>query len=127
MLDHNALVVVADGHQARLFRNTAKQGLELSEIEQLTPKNLADEGSGAAPQERSPKDEDEATFAKQLSERLNRIALRHKAEQVVVIADPSTLGTMRKHYHKELEAMLVKELAKDLTHASAQDVEKALS
>ena len=127
MLDHNALVVVADGHHAKLFRNTAKQGVELSEIEQLTPKNLADEGAGGAPQDQSPKDEDEATFAKQLAERLNRIALRHKAEQVVVIADPTTLGTMRKHYHKELEAILVKELAKDLTNSPADKIAKALS
>ncbi|TKW68674.1 MAG: host attachment protein [Paracoccus denitrificans] len=126
MLDHNALVVVADGHHAILYRNTAKQGVELTEVDRLTPKNLADEGEGNAPQERSPKDEDEATFAKQLAEKLNRIVLRHKAGQVAVIADPSTLGVMRKHYHKELEGMLAKEVAKDLTKASPDGVAKAL-
>ncbi|WBU55491.1 host attachment family protein [Paracoccus sediminicola] len=127
MLDHNALVVVADGHHAILYRNVAKQGMELAEVNRLTPKNLADEGEGHAPQERSPKDEDEATFAKQLAERLNKIVLRHKADQVVVVADPSTLGVMRKHYHKELESMLLKELSKDLTSASPDEIAKALS
>ncbi|SDE13233.1 Protein required for attachment to host cells [Paracoccus isoporae] len=127
MLDHNALVVVADGKHALLYRNVAKQGLELAEVDHLTPQNLADEGEGHAPQERSPKDEDEATFAKQLAERLNRIVLRHKAEQVAIVADPTTLGTMRKHYHKELESIIAKELAKDLTKSSPADVAKALS
>ena len=127
MLDHNALVVVADGHHAILYRNVAKQGMELAEVNRLTPKNLADEGEGHAPQERSPKDEDEATFATQLAERLNKIVLRHKADQVVVVADPSTLGVMRKHYHKELESMLLKELSKDLTSASPDEIAKALS
>ncbi|MFD1797579.1 host attachment protein [Paracoccus aurantiacus] len=127
MLEHNALVVVADGHHAILYRNSAKQGIELTEVQQLNPKNLADEAEGHAPQERSPKDEDEATFAKQLAERLNGIVLRHKADQLAIIADPTTLGTLRKHYHKELEGKLKKELAKDLTKASPEDIAKALS
>ncbi|WBU60829.1 host attachment family protein [Paracoccus albus] len=127
MLEHNALVVVADGHHAILYRNTAKQGIELTEVQRLTPSNLSDEGEGHAPHERSPKDEDEATFAKQLAERLNGIVLRHKADEVAIVADPSTLGTLRKHYHKELEGKLKKELAKDLTKSSAAEVAKALS
>ena len=44
-----------------------------------------------------------------------------------IIADPTTLGTMRKHYHKMLEKALVKELAKTLTTASGEDIAKALS
>lgn len=127
MLKHNALVVVADGHEAVLFRNTAKQGIELTEVERLNAKNLDDEGAGDSPQERSPKDEDEATFARQLAERLNRIVLRHKADEVAIVADPTTLGTMRKHYHKELESIIVKELSKNLMNASGEDIAKALS
>ena len=127
MLSHNALVVVADGHQAVLFRNTAKQGVELTEQDRLGPKNLQDESQGKQPQETSPKDEDEATFAKQLAERLNRMVLQNKVEALAVIADPSTLGTMRKHYHKMLEQKLVKEVAKTLTSASGEDIARALA
>lgn len=127
MLSHNALVVVADGHQAVLFRNTAKQGIELEEKERLSPKHLQDESQGKQPEETAPKDEDEATFAKQLAERLNRMVLQNKVDELAIIADPTTLGTMRKHYHKLLEKALVKELAKTLTTASGEDIAKALS
>lgn len=127
MLEQNALVIVADGEQAILYRNTSADGIELSEVERLSPKNLADESEGNAPQGRTPRQEDEATFAKQLAERLNALVLGHKAGQVAIIADPTTLGTMRKHYHKELEAVLVRQLAKDLTNASPAEVAKALS
>ena len=127
MLDHNALVVVADGHQAVLMRNTARQGIELKEESRLTPKNLQDESQGKQPEETTPRDEDEATFAKQLAERLNQMVLQNKVDQLAIIADPSTLGAMRKHYHKMLEQKLVKELAKTLTNASGEEIAKALS
>lgn len=127
MLDHNALVVVADGHQAVLMRNTARQGIELREESRLTPKNLQDESQGKQPEETTPRDEDEATFAKQLAERLNQMVLQNKIDQLAIIADPSTLGAMRKHYHKMLEQKLVKELAKTLTNASGEEIAKALS
>lgn len=127
MISHNALVVVADGHQAVLFRNTAKNGVELAEKERLSPKNLQDESQGKQPEETTPKDEDEATFAKQLTERLNKMVLQNKVDELVVVADPSTLGMMRKHYHKTLEQKLVKEVSKTLTSASGEDIAKAIS
>ena len=127
MLSHNALVVVADGHQAVLFRNTAKQGIELEEKERLSPKHLQDESQGKQPEETTPKDEDEATFAKQLTEKLNLMVLQNKVHELAVIADPSTLGVMRKNYHKMLEQKVVKEVAKTLTAATADEIARALA
>lgn len=127
MLSHNALVVVADGHQAVLLRNIAKHGIELQERERITPAHLQDESQGRQPGETTPRDEDEATFAKQLAERLNRMVLQNKVEELAVIADPSTLGVMRKNYHKMLEQKLVKELPKTLTAASPEDIARALA
>lgn len=127
MLSHDALVVVADGKKAVLFRNAAKRGIELEEIERVGPTNLEDESQGRQPDETTPRDEDEATFAKQLAERLNQMVLQNKVDQLAIIADPSTLGAMRKHYHKMLEQKLVKELAKTLTNASGEEIAKALS
>lgn len=126
MLKKNTLVVVADGHSATLFRNTDAQGVALAEVQKLSPKDLADVGSGQAPEETSPRDEDEATFAVQLAKRLNAIVLKHKAEDVVIVADPSTLGSMRKAYHKELQGRIVKEISKNLTGSSLADIEKAV-
>lgn len=126
MLSRNALVVVADGHQAVLFRNIARHGIELEEVERITPQNLQDGSQGRQPEETTPRDEDEATFAKQLTERLNRMVLQRRFEELAVIADPNTLGVMRKHYHKELESRLKKEVPKTLTGASGADVARAL-
>lgn len=126
MLSHDALVVVADGHQAILFRNTARHGIELAEKERLTPSNLQDQSQGRQPEETTPRDEDEATFAKQLAERLNLMVLQNKVEELAIIAAPSTLGVLRKNYHKQLEQKLVKEISKTLTSASAQEIARAL-
>ncbi|MCL8018191.1 host attachment protein, partial [Streptomyces sp. AS02] len=85
------------------------------------PVHLQDESQGRQPDETKPRDEDEATFAKQLAERLNQMALQNKLAEVAVVADPSTLGVMRKHYHKMLEQKVVKEVAKTLTAASGDE------
>lgn len=125
MLPHNALVVVADGHSATLFRNTAKSGLELSETTKVTQESLS--GDGAQIDEGSPRDDEEATFAAQLSRHLNAMVLKDKFEDIAIIADPSTLGVMRKHYHKELQLRLRKEVAKTLTNSDIQTIQNSLS
>lgn len=125
MLPHNALVVVADGHSATLFRNTAKSGLELSETTKVTQESLS--GDGAQIDEGSPRDDEEATFAAQLSRHLNAMVLKNKFEDIAIIADPSTLGVMRKHYHKELQLRLRKEIAKTLTNSDIQTIQNSLS
>lgn len=127
MLSHDALVVVADGQKAILFRNTAKRGIELEEIERMGPVNLQDESQGRQPEDTPPRDEDEATFAKQLAEKLNLMVLQNKVQELAIIADPSTLGVMRKHYHKMLEQKVVKEVAKTLTAANADEIARALA
>ena len=125
MLPHNALVVVADGHSATLFRNTAKSGLELSETTKVTQESLS--GDGAQMDEGSPRDDEEAAFAAQLSRHLNAMVLKNKFEDIAIIADPSTLGVMRKHYHKELQLRLRKEVAKTLTNSDIQTIQNSLS
>ena len=125
MLPHNALVVVADGHSATLFRNTAKSGLELSETTKVTQESLS--GDGAQIDEGSPRDDEEATFAAQLSRHLNAMVLKNKFEDIAIIADPSTLGVMRKHYHKELQLRLRKEVAKTLTNSDIQTIQNSLT
>ncbi|MFC3169756.1 MULTISPECIES: host attachment family protein [Paracoccus] len=127
MLNHNAMVVVADGHSATLFRNSAKHGIDLTEAERLTPESLdqqkTDDGAPAI----VPGGEDAATFASQLADHLNAMALKHKFDDIVVIADPSTLGILRKRYHKELQFRLRKEIAKNLTNSDLSAIEDALA
>ena len=125
----DAMVVVADGENARVFRNVGNDGaLSLQQQEVVTVQNVDDDGpSGSAPNEQSPQQTDEATFAKQLAHRLNRGALTNAYAHLVLVADPQTLGQMRPQLHKETLARLHGELAKTLTNSPLQDIEHALS
>ncbi len=125
----DALVVVADGMGARLFRNVGSNGtLSLQQQDLLTPQNVDDEGpSGSAPTEQSPQQTDEATFAKQLANRLNHGALTNAYAHLVLVADPQTLGQMRPQLHKETLQRMHCEVAKTLTNSPLQDIERSLS
>ena len=58
---------------------------------------------------------------------LNKRVLDGKIESLIIVAAPRTLGELRKHYHKELSAILEGEIAKDLTGHSIADVEKTIA
>lgn len=128
MLPQNTLVVVADGHAATIFRNKAKHGIDLAASETVTPQSLSDPATTPQLDEVSPRrDEEEAGFAILLTRHLNAMALKHRMDDVVIIADPSTLGVMRKHYHKELQLRLRKELAKSMTNSDIPSIQEALA
>ncbi|MBW7057770.1 host attachment family protein [Paracoccus bogoriensis] len=128
MLPHNALVVVADGHSATLFRNQARHGIDLTDARRITPESLADPATTPELDEiNTPRDAEEAAFAVELTRHLNGLVLKNKVEDIVIIADPSTLGVMRKHYHKELQFRLRRELAKTLTNADSAAIAQALT
>ena len=82
--------------------------------------------SGSRPGDQTIHQTEEATFAKQLADTL--YAMRHKGDykQIVLIADPQTLGQMRECLHKEVEASMVFTLSKDYTNQSVADIQKAL-
>jgi len=129
MIPHNTLVVVADGGGAMLLRNSGNGAqIELREESRLSPKDLANDGpSGSRPEEQTQSQTDEATFAKQLTQTLNRMKLGGEFDQLVLVSDPQTLGQMRPIMHKTVEAALISSLAKDLTHHSFDDIAKAIS
>lgn len=126
MLSHNALVVVADGHSAALFRNEARHGIGLTEVERITPATLEQAAVGEHGPKIVPGGEDPETFAIQLADHLNALALTQAFEDIAVIADPATLGLLRKRYHKELQFRLRKEVAKNLANADLRAIETAL-
>lgn len=122
------LVVVADGGQARVFRNVGDDNsLTLRQEELRGPP--ADGGQGPAgvmPPEVNVKEMGEATFAKLLATDLNDGALNHRYAHLVLVADPQTLGQIRPLLHKETLDRLVVELAKTLTNSPLADIEQAL-
>ncbi len=130
MLATHAIVVVADGTSAHIYKNTGHDTISLDLLETVTPHSLShDQGmAGIAPVEQSPHERDEATFITQLVHKLNAMALSNALpSDVVVIADPNSLGQMRPLYHAELKKRIVKEIPKTLVKASVQDLAATLS
>lgn len=128
LVPSDALVVVADGTGARVFRNRGEaHTVQLHQVDLLELMNMDDDGpSGSMPQESTGFDIDEATFAKQLAHGLNQGALKQQYEHLVLIADPATLGRVRPQLHKEVQARMVTEIAKTLTNAPLGDIEQVL-
>ncbi len=127
-IPHKALVV-ADGRKAILFRNTGKGGVvALHEERRLSPKDLKNDGpSGARPEEQTPHQTDEATFAKQLAEALYKMKSGSEFDAMVLAADPQTLGQLRDTMHKTVADSIVLSLPKELTNHSADDIAAALN
>lgn len=69
---------------------------------------------------------EEDRFAAELAAMLNRDALAHAFDRLIVIAPPRTLGELRKHYHEEVETRIAAEIAKDLTRHTIPDMEEVL-
>lgn len=129
-LRKDALVAVIDGKNLKLFRNIGDAGaLKLSP---LPAGDVATDNKGSGGRHSSssanPADhqQDEDAFAAGVADLLNKKAMGGGIDELVVIAAPRSLGELRKHYHKTLEAKLAGEIAKDLTGHSVPDIEKAV-
>ncbi|AVT80899.1 host attachment family protein [Rhodopseudomonas palustris] len=129
LIPHNALVVVADGRGAILLRNAGKPAeVTLRHERKLEPTNLDDDGpSGSRPEDQTKSQTDEATFAKQLTNTLNKMKLDGEFDQLVLVADPQTLGQIRPILHKTVEASLIRSLAKDLTNHPLDQIAEAIA
>ena len=117
ILPKGALVAVVDGEKLVLFKNTGDHAPELSALP--TP-DIDGAGAGSGGHASSASNPDDSTqaedgYAAGVAAVLNQQALSGQFEHLLVIAAPKTLGELRKHWHKVLQAKLVGELAKDLT------------
>lgn len=71
-------------------------------------------------------DLEELAHAAAVAEWLNRAALENQIDQLAIVADPKSLGEMRRHYHKSLQGILVAEEAKTLTGEPISRIEAKL-
>jgi protein required for attachment to host cells len=130
ILPHDTIIAVADGANLKLLRNRGtEQRLDLVEFDRpvLAPTNP---GSGSRHRSNSfnpdvhRKEED--GFAAAAARQLNRLALDGALDRLFLIADPRTLGELRKHFHSVLQAKIIGELSKELTDHSVQDITVAI-
>ena len=131
-LPHNAHVAVVDGNRFMLLQNTGQPfepSLKMVEQPSLDPSNFsagvrhqddAGQRSGAT-------DLDELAHAAAATEWLNAKTVAGELQHLMVVADPKTLGEMRRHYHKELESRIVGELDKALATEPTQQIERAIA
>ncbi|MGB5076225.1 MAG: host attachment protein [Sphingorhabdus sp.] len=126
-----ATVAVADGEILNLFCNTGDEGTPKLTALPDAEIDSSNTGSGGRHQSSSanPADsqQDEDGFAAGTAKVLNKRVLDGKIDHLIIVAAPRTLGELRKHYHKALSAVLVGEIAKDLTGHSIADVEKIIA
>lgn len=130
-LPKGAIVAVADGEKLNLFVNGGdKETVKLTAM--AIPKikeHNAGSGSRHSSSSANPSDsqQDEDGFAAGIADVLNKQVIGGQIHQLIVIAAPRTLGELRKHYHKTLQAALIGEISKDLTSHSVVDIEKAIA
>lgn len=126
-IPRDTLVAVVDGARARLFRNRGSaQGLQLQEIEDLLPVLDYEGRSGHLAAASSTRENDEAAFGKQIAQSLYQRAHNGEYEQLVLVADPDSLGEIRASLHKEVRERLLLEVPKELTRADAARIEQTL-
>lgn len=132
LIPANAHVAIANGEKFMLLRN-AGQGLDpkLERVDELdlllTNFSAGVRHQDPAGQRSGSSDIDELAHGAAIAEWLNERALKGELGNIVVAADPRTLGQIRQHYHKETRSRVVGELNKDLTNLPIPDIERTLA
>jgi len=139
---HDSYVLVADGAKMLFFRNEGDaENINLQVIAAEQQADQADRDiktdiAGQKPGGGSPggstageadfHQQAEDRFAAEAAARINRAALAHQFETLIIVAPPKTLGELRKHYHKEAASKIAVEIAKDLTGHPVDKIEAIL-
>ena len=131
LIPPGATIAVADGQKLSLFHNTGHDNeLKLTALPHPAigaHHKGADHGhqSSAANPDGTQIEED--GFSGGVVEYLNKEVLEGRIGKLVIIAAPRALGELRKHYHKQLSANLVGEIAKEMTGSSVHDIERTVA
>lgn len=132
-------VLVADGEKALFLKNRGDGDYPVLDVvrkeEQDNPPDAAQGtdkpgrfNDGPSVQRSAVDDTDwhqlaKDRFAVDLSDRLYKLAHAGRFDHLVVAASPQTLGVLRKHFHKEVEACVIGEIPKDLTNHPIDEIE----
>jgi protein required for attachment to host cells len=141
LVPHGTMIMVLDGAKMALFRNRGKDfspDLEPVEHSQHHAEKTAALGSDkpgrsfnskshgrSAYQSTDYHQVEEDEFAKAATATLNALAAQSDAAFIVVAA-PTVLGLMRKHYGADLRTHLIGEIDKDYASRPAADIARLL-
>ena len=131
-LPHKAHVAIVDGENFIVMQNGGQPFEPKLENAQKPDLSATNYSAGVRHQDdlgqrTTSTDLDELAHGAAATEWLNAQTLAGKIDDLLVIADPKTLGEMRRHYHGELEKKLVGEIAKTMTGEPTDRIEKAIA
>lgn len=130
-LPSNAHVAIVDGENFTVMRNTGQPlepKLGSAEKPDLSATNYSAgvKHQDNAGQQLGRTDLEELAHGAAATEWLNAKAIAGDISDILVIADPKTLGEMRRHYHGELKKRLVGEIDKTMTGEPTDRIEQAI-
>lgn len=130
-LPNNAHVAIVDGENFIVMRNggtALEPKLGSSEKPDLSVTNFSAGVKHQDPvsQQHGRTDLNELAHGAAAAEWLNEKSISGEISDVLVIADPKTLGEMRRHYHSELEKRLVGEIDKTLSGETTAKIEQVI-
>jgi protein required for attachment to host cells len=140
---HAALVVVGDGNKAFFYRNEGtpmhvKLVVE-HVLEQSNPRTREqgtdkpgryagpDGNSRSAMEETDWHQLAENRFAQQISTELYRLAHANRFAQLILVAPPKIMGSLRPSLHQEVTKRIVAEIPKDLTGQTKEEIARLIS
>ena len=131
-LPPKAHVALVDGERFVIMRNSGpifEPKLEILGEPDVERTNFSAgvRNQGEAGRRTGETDLDELAHGAAAAKWLNSKVLANEIKNLLIIADPKTLGEMRRHYHKELEARLAGEIAKNLTGEPIPVIERAIA
>lgn len=131
-LPHKAHVAIVDGENFTVMRNAGQPfepKLESAQRPDLAATNFSAgvRNQDDVGQRSGASDLAELAHGAAAAEWLNARAIAGEIDEVLVIADPKTLGEMRRHYHSELEKRLVGEIGKTMTGEPTRNIEQAIA
>lgn len=131
-LGHNARIALVDGESFTLFRNDGQIFEPKLKKEDNPSLDVTNFSAGVRHQDNIGRELgrtqlEELAHGAAVAEWLNGKAIAGEFDQLLVIADPKSLGEMRQHYHSELEKRLVGEIDKTLTNQPVENIERAIT
>lgn len=131
-LPHKAHVAIVDGENFMVMQNEGQPFEPRLKGAQKPDLSVSNFSAGVRHQddigqERGRTDLGELAHGAAAAEWLNAKAISGELTDILVIADPKTLGEMRRHYHSELQKRLVGEIDKAVAGASTDKIEKVIS
>ena len=130
-LPSNAHVAIVDGENFTVMRNSGQPlepRLANADKPDLTATNFSAgvKHQDDIGQKHGRTNLNELAHGAAAAEWLNAKAIAGEISDVLVIADPKTLGEMRRHYHTELSKRLVGEIDKTMTGEPTSRIEQAI-